>query len=189
MRRFGRWLFNGVAAISLLICVASAAMFVRSEFVSECLMKRRYDRALHQFETTALGWINGRLVFDRDITIYPPPYDSDNAVWPPDSTTYQRIPAAVARTSPASNRWLWLSHVRKSISFGRITDETIFYVHSLLIFLAAAVLPVIWTRRFVHRRRASRIGLCPRCGYDLRATPDRCPECGTIPPNKESVSS
>jgi hypothetical protein len=37
----------------------------------------------------------------------------------------------------------------------------------------------IAARRLLARRRRAREGLCRRCGYDLRASLDRCPECGT----------
>jgi len=51
-------------------------------------------------------------------------------------------------------------------------------------FIALAAVGLIWT--IVFYRRAQRAyrnlcrGYCPACGYDLRATPDRCPECGHV---------
>ncbi len=49
-----------------------------------------------------------------------------------------------------------------------------------LLTAVTAALPMVWTTRRLRARRAWTAGCCPSCGYDLRASPERCPECGTI---------
>lgn len=49
------------------------------------------------------------------------------------------------------------------------------------VILLTAIAPALWLGRRVQKRKTRRAGLCETCGYDLRATPERCPECGATP--------
>ena len=46
-----------------------------------------------------------------------------------------------------------------------------------LVAIAAVILFV--ARRDARQIRRRKFNLCAKCGYDLRATPQKCPECGT----------
>ena len=80
------------------------------------------------------------------------------------------------RRSDMARRWTFLG-------FGHATDHAgtrVIVVPAWFVALVAALVPPLWLVRY-RRRRADdrrRRNLCVRCAYDLRASPERCPECG-----------
>lgn len=48
-------------------------------------------------------------------------------------------------------------------------------------FVVSLLLPLVYAARSMRRHKGSSRNRCIRCGYDLRATPERCPECGAVP--------
>jgi hypothetical protein len=80
-----------------------------------------------------------------------------------------------------SNGRVWVpAQPQPSVTSGPIGAKSIVGVHFLLplhvlVLLGAVLMAIAWTsRRLEHRRRRGR---CERCGYDLRSSPVRCPEC------------
>jgi hypothetical protein len=61
---------------------------------------------------------------------------------------------------------------------GTLTVATMSFWMLFVIFFVLFGFCRLASRRDRARRRS---GLCEVCGYDLRATPERCPECGTVP--------
>ena len=90
---------------------------------------------------------------------------------------------------PLQPQWhagvLWQTYTRSNIDMVWDNPTTIYTTRYRLIVIpfwmpaaAFAVPPLLWLMS--RRRRRYGPGRCRTCGYDLRATPDRCPECGTI---------
>jgi hypothetical protein len=73
--------------------------------------------------------------------------------------------------------WSHLSYANY-FEFG---NDDIVIPHAYLLLLFAALPSIRIYPSLRRRRRLMLPGHCRTCGYDLRATPDRCPECGTIP--------
>jgi hypothetical protein len=96
-----------------------------------------------------------------------------------------------------SSMYMGFGGVKTAFGFGAFRGtwsdfQTTAYGTDLVIpdwFLVTAFMaaPLLWIRS--HRRRFRSVNSCATCGYDIHATPDRCPECGTVPPKKIRISN
>jgi hypothetical protein len=58
-----------------------------------------------------------------------------------------------------------------------------------IIYPPIGVALIVYDRQRLEREAREDTGRCAVCGYDLRATPQRCPECGAIPPAAKGAAA
>ena len=169
-----RRLLNVATVVSLLLCVAACALWVRSDF---CGYFDRVRRASSGSGSTAI--LAGGTLYVRHITS-PAPW------WHAVPLSYEGSkPRGGSAFVPATTLQVdvigfGFNHSRGT-SDGSPFVETWVIVPLWAVSLVTAVLPAQWLARRMRLRRRARRGQCLACGYDLRASPERCPECGTVP--------
>jgi hypothetical protein len=181
-----RRLFNLAAAVSLLLAVAVGVLWVRSYTLSDQVVWRREDGV--RFLRSAQGRVVVRLnIFYGSAA--PRPLGNPGERY---GLTYARGKAAPAGSDLMRVLLLCFDHNAKARHWARggfawssrrsPRDLIAIAVAPFWSVAAAtAALPLAWggTRLTAYARRRRRApGVCRRCGYDLRATPQRCPECG-----------
>jgi hypothetical protein len=180
-----RKLFNLAAAVSLMLCVAAGVFWVRSYLArttgpmvsfggASGAVFRAVPIPAGPDRFAFIGSASGRLLLIQQWSAGPVDASHCGVFGSPDS---------VVAYSPF--------HVVEDaglVGFGHVSNTfptggraSVLAVPFWAVVVVTLALPLSALRRRLRDRRLIREGRCRACGYDLRATPGRCPECGAIP--------
>ena len=198
-----RRLFTIGWALALLLCLATAALWVRSLLETESITYLTGAGTGYH-----VGTAPHKLYFEviaNEAAAYlpeqPPKRGWSYARWELSAEPALDLASATgASTNPADNgvityqftymptghsfagfAWDKQVYPLAPISGNGNYTETSLQVPLWFVLGVFAVLPATRAWLVIRRIRRRRRGLCLACGFDLRATPDRCPECGIAP--------
>jgi hypothetical protein len=179
-----------LSILSALLCAAVVVAWVRSHTLGESLGREEYDAAGKVTRIDGVFSAGGQLAIGRLQVEHPTMPGSAQTAWYAKPVGFIRwnwrrddIPVPVLTTT--AHPWLTKLGVgRRGLRSGAITRHLyggIGVPYWLLAMLTAA--PPLWTLAscmidVIRCAERARLGRCLHCGYDLRATTDRCPECG-----------
>jgi hypothetical protein len=200
MRRLARRLVQHCAILSLLACAAAGGMWARSYHHRDAVEVRRFGVSSHTGALHLWAWDPRYARFHAawsasSITLHRPTKadllawslrGGDEAVLTPlfrrmdrhdepfptfwQAPTWQRLGFAVVEGWEGGVRWY--PPGSKGVDLRGLT------IPYYALALAFAPLPCWAALRRARRAARRRRGCCTACGYDLRASPARCPECG-----------
>jgi len=174
-----RRLATALVTLSLLLCVATLVMWGRSLFVRDIVGFGRAGGNCHLAQSifglvhilsTLDGGCEGGVTWSSDRL-------AKNALWNGGMSSYP--PRIRWRFGCAYETYPDYHLGLSATSPGFTTNHRLIVVPYAYPAALFAILPAIYLIRRWRTWRRGKGGLCTTCGYDLRASPKRCPECGT----------
>ena len=184
MPRVRRVIFQGLTGLSLLLCGVLVIFYVRS-----------FWKADYAFRVSEVNWTHLTSSRGRVEGYWK---TSNVRRFGPQRLYYSvRVPTDLALDPPFPASADPALHRRWAVgSWGLTVDRDASDVVRILVVpywalvLGLGVAPVIrfglWYRRTSRRRERLLAGCCVQCGYDLRASRERCPECGMVAVGRRS---
>ncbi len=184
-----RKLMHILAGLLMLIAGLMLVLTVRGLWVEDYIV-RTYNHASDRSvrDRVILGSGNGVIFFSRVIWRTRLPLDPIQNPGLHDPINY--VEWEFLQVAPNSHRaFSWqpdINYMRRGDDISGTTNLVIGMPHWLIL-LVCAGLGTVWFGFIARRARWMRNAgfACRGCGYDLRATQDRCPECGRVPAYNE----
>lgn len=171
-----RGMFTIASAVSLLLWVAACGLWARS--YGECERVLRYGMKGIEGAWTARGSVEIFLLradcSNQRQEYYGLKYNRDSPNGPFNGLLFVQVDYST------DTFWDWHGfawYERRNTVTGEMYAEGVAPFWSIA--SVSGILPLAWAISFWRVRRwPAKPGLCRSCGYDLRASKDRCPECG-----------